>query len=263
MRTELVKTSAHAGLDTPIYVQEIWAKTAEELYADVLWSDLSKGGGHNHSSGVAFARKAEINSDGKFIARKRILDSLNTNAWCGNLKILTMPGIRFTFERALLKTRRGLTDIYCVERDPIIYYSSLAYIPSLERGVTQLSPHSLKTKTIKGFYFTTIESFVTDPYCPVFDAAWLDFTGYMTPALLKKIQLFYLSKINWQLTITCLNARYSHATRAEVQRYGSIENWITKTLGGFVCDVFRYTDGKSAMVQITLQKDWLEYVEMA
>lgn len=150
--------------------------------------------------------------------------------------------------------REQQTEIYAVERDPAVYFGSIKWMPAASSNLTQFSAHAIGTAKVKIYYFTDVETFVSDSACPEVDAAWLDFTGYATPNQLYKIRKFWREKCAWQLAITVLNARYPSHVKAEVLKHGSMAKWITNFLGGNVHDVHHYFDEHSAMLQIILRK---------
>jgi hypothetical protein len=267
--------SLYAALDSSRYINEHWRDNAESLYETVAFRNVIGADRRLQTSGVAFARKHHLTVlHAKNNARRRILNSLSRDEWSKQLRVLTMPGLEWTFEKLLIAERdysiRGdgwlipsggafvgidqKTLIHSVEYDPAIYFASLKWIPARRRGLTQLSAHAVSTRTVDLYYFTDVETFIGDRNCPEVDAAWLDFTGYMTPARLHRINRFWKEKCKWQLALTVLNARYPSHVRACIQKHGSMETWITNTLAGQVYDVHHYFDDHSAMLQIIVRK---------
>lgn len=269
--------SLYAALDKTRYINEHWQDNAGELYERVAFRNVIGKSKRLQSSGVAYARKAHSSGMlAKNRARYRILDSVSREFFPGRMRILTMPGLEWPFEAALINQRdyalhgsewvanlrngstfvgqKLATEIYAVERDPAVYFGSINYIPAKRAGLQQLSAHSISTRKIKLYYLSDVETFIGDAACPEFDAAWLDFTGYMVPARLSRIRRFWREKCARQLAVTVLNARYPFHVKTEVLKHGSMEKWITNTLGGEVYDVHRYFDDYSAMLQIILRK---------
>lgn len=216
--------------------------------------------------GLAFARKSQQLNAAKNEARQRVIDSLLPENWPGHLRILTMPGLYWTFESQVIRKRkraagktyreRGhkMTSIYAVEWDTAIYAASLKYIPGITSGLQKLSEHSLRTKLVECFYCTPVEGFITDGLCPEVDAAWLDFTGQISLRRMYAIRDFWRRKVTWQLTVTALNGRWDRFTGRAIKAHGGLEPWLIQNLGGEVFDVHRYRDGYSSMLQITLRK---------
>lgn len=253
-----MNTVLHQALAPTAYVPEQLRKSMTELADEVQWRDCV-----NHaqqSGGVLFARKENLIEKDK--ARQRVLDRYTIGRWPGELSILTMPGLYWTFEKALKYQRCGRfgnarTSIFAVERDPAIYYGAMNWIPRKENGlITQVSPHCIRTKKIHSYYFTSAESFISDPHCPNVDAAWFDFTGYITPETMTALRKFWKNCCATEMTITSLNCRFSPRTNEQVQKWGGMDGWLIHSLPGIVEDVYRYSDNAySHMLQITFRKD--------
>lgn len=260
--------SLFGALNPSCYVNEHWQESAEEIYERVAFRNVIGNDTRLQTSGVAYARKAHemgAAATEKNDARQRVIDSLSRKHKRGKLRVLTMPGLEWAFEKALIARRdyaklnkrvcpAWQTEIYAVEYDPAIYFGSLNWIPNRRKGITQLSPHALRTTHINLYYYTDVETLIKAPECPEVDAAWLDFTGYMTPRRLSAIKRFWQTKCTWQLTVTILNARYDSEVAARVRKHGGMCEWISETLGGRVTDCYRYFNEYSAMMQITMRK---------
>lgn len=159
-----------------------------------------------------------------------------------------------TVERSGFCGVENQTEIYAVERDPAVYFGSIKWMPASRSGLTQFSAHAIGTSKVKMYYFTDVETFGADSACPEVDAAWLDFTGYMTPNQLYKIRRFWRERCRWQLAITVLNARYPAHVKAQILKHKTMAKWIINTLGGDVYNVHHYFDEHSAMLQIIIRK---------
>jgi hypothetical protein len=253
-----MSTVLHQALTKTAYVPESLRKSMAQLADEVQWRDCV---GHaQQTGGVLFARKE--NPFEKERARQRVLDLYTVERWPSNLCILTMPGLYWTFEKALKyqRGRRGKTartSIYALERDPAIYYGAMNWIPRKKNGlITQVSPHCIRTKKIHSYYFTSAEAFISDEHCPTVDAAWFDFTGYITPETMTALRKFWRMRCSTQMTITSLNCRFSRRTNEQVQKWGGMDKWIIHSLPGIVSDVYRYSDSPgSNMLQVTLSKE--------
>lgn len=254
-----MSTVLHQALAPPSrYVPERLRKSMSELADEVQWRDCI-----NHSrqtGGVLFARKD--NPFEKDKARQRVLDLYTVDRWPGSLCILTMPGLYWAFEKALKHQRERLgktarTSIYAIERDPAIYYGAMNWIPRKTNGlITQVSPHCIRTKKIHAYYFTSAEAFISDEHCPTVDAAWLDFTGYITPETMTALRKFWRYRCKTLLTITSLNCRFSSCTKEQVDKWGGMDGWLAHSLRGAVEDIYRYSDNAhSHMLQITIRKE--------
>jgi hypothetical protein len=268
--------SLYAALDDSRYINEHWQDNAEQLYEKVAFRNVIGADRRLQTSGVAFARKAHMTTmRAKDAARWRIIDSLSREEWPNKLRVLTLPGLEWLFERELINSRdyaihgdgwkaspQGAqffrkdtaTEIVALEYDPAVYFGSIKWMPAAKKKLTQLSPHALSTSKIEVYYFTDAETFIGDTACPHVDAAWLDFTGYMTPARLYRINRFWKEKCGHQLAITVLNARYPSHVKAHVLKHGSMEKWISSVLGGNVYDIHHYFDDHSAMLQIIVRR---------
>lgn len=265
--------SLYAALDQTRYINEHWRDDVGTLYEKVAFRNVIGADRRLQTSGVSYARKCHNTVlYAKNLARQRVLQSMNLIEWPDKLRVLTMPGLEWIFEKMLTGARdysvvgddfivhlngshnRQKTEIYSVEYDAPVFFGSVKWMPAIRLGLTQLSPHAVSTKGVKMYYFTDVETFIGDPSCPEVDAAWLDFTGYMTPARLSKIRRFWRERCTWQLAITVLNARYPSGVKAHVLKHGSMDKWITNSLGGEVYDVHHYFDEHSAMLQIILRK---------
>lgn len=91
------------------------------------------------SGGVEFARKGD--GEDKQRARQMVLDLFTREQWPGYLNMLTMPGVRWRFERLLLASREPgwmqrpkprRTHFTGVENDRSIYHAALTQIPGVE-----------------------------------------------------------------------------------------------------------------------------------
>jgi hypothetical protein len=253
-----MNTVLHQGLaPANKYVPEKLRKSMSEIADEVQWRDCVNTA--QQSGGVLFVRKENLFEKEK--ARNRILELYTIANWPDNLSILTMPGLYWTFEKALKYQRSGRfgnarTSIYAVERDPAIYYGAMNWIPRKQNGmITQVSPHCIRTKKIHSYYFTTAESFISDEHCPTVDAAWFDFTGYIAPETMTALRKFWRNRCSSIMTITSLNGRFSARTNEQVQKWGGLYGWIVHSLPGVVEDVYRYSENShSHMLQVTLRK---------
>lgn len=146
------------------------------------------------SPGVGFARmlhgRGEPNG-AKDAGRGAVISYVHAKAWPWPLKMLTMPGLRWPFEKHLIKARgadrwSGLapearTTFVCVENDPVIWRAALARIPGLEPpGSTALvlDPRSIRTPTIHRYTLGDVEDELF--HGEEFNAAWCDWTGPLT-----------------------------------------------------------------------------------
>lgn len=230
------------------------------------------------SSGVAYARKNRtkrvetlrqlerkirygelqslVRDDPKKIkARSRLINLFSYKV--GPLRVLSMPGIMWSFERGLFRQRDALqqpTEIYTVEREAPIFQASVFKMPGKTRGIRQITPHAISTDRIACHYFTSVESFIVDARCPTFDAAWLDFTGFISFDLLAAIKHFWATRCQWRMAITSLNARFHPRKLSRtIEEAGGLQAWLTAEIGTPV-DVHSYGDESSHMLQMVFEK---------
>lgn len=181
-------------------------------------------------SGVAYARGMHVE---KSTARRAVRGLFTRQMWPKSLSILTMPGLDWTFEDALLRSREGnfydhrgergprRTFITAIERTEAIYRAAVKKMPGLLNGLKQkesppYATASLKTPQIMRFHRCEFER-LADHYVKHrehgFDAAWLDFTGPLTNDLMDLMTVFFHAAIRWRLVVTSLAARWPAGTR--------------------------------------------------
>lgn len=252
-----MNAALHQALTRDTYVPERMAKSMSQVADEVQWRDCVNTAGQ--TGGVMFARKESLFEKDK--ARQRVLDLYSTKNWPGPLSILTMPGLYWTFEKALKYQRERLgkrtrTSIHAIERDPAIYYGALNWIPRKTNGlIKQVSPHCIRTKKVHAYYFTTAESFISDENLRPLDAAWFDFTGTIKSETMAALRKFWFNRCMYQMTVTALNARFGRDTAKRLETHGSLSQWIINSFPGIVVDNYSYRDGYSPMVQVTVRKE--------
>jgi hypothetical protein len=219
------------------------------------------------SGGIEFARTTE--RDQKDAARQQIIDMFSLSVWPGRLRMLTMPGLDWRFERKLLGRREGnwmhkrapeRTYFTCVENDRALYYASVAKIPGVDtRGakLTILQPpkfaeYGLKTKFIGGYFFANMDDLMRSTGW-TFDAAWLDYTGPMSVERLKLIESFYQRSVYNILIVTVLRARWTQAAVEAIERAGGHSEWLHAHLPGEVLHNLEYND-TVPMTQFAVRK---------
>lgn len=220
------------------------------------------------SGGVAFARKGKTTE--KLKKHGKILRLFTRDAWPKGLSILTMPGLKWEFERALLSLREGnwaqrtnparSTHICGLEIDPAIYRASLAFIPGLKHNhsATKIidgpmwAAHSLETSAVRRYHNCDFYTMAAN-YEHAFDAAWLDFTGPLNEARMEIIKRFYNRNVRSVLIVTALAARTDMQTNVSMFNAGSLEDWYAKELPGKIEHCSRYMD-TSPMIQYAVRK---------
>lgn len=235
----------------------------EELAAYQRWKD-----GRHQVGGVAFARKEE--QGGKNAARRAVLKLLTREQKPNpKLSILTMPGVDWKFETALLwqrnsywkktKTAKAMR-FTCIENDRLIYYSALTRIPRNERCVIRSidRPSYAECATSQGiidrYIFANVDDLMQDPG-ESFDVAWLDYTGPLSVDRMKIIERFWQERVRDTLVVTALKARWTKETSLVIDRHGSCLAWLRAKLPGRVLHEIEYQDGASPMVQFAIAKN--------
>lgn len=228
----------------------------------------SKGRGEP-SGGIAFARKAS--EEAKCQARDAVLYLLNPNFWPQRMTVLTMPGLKWKFEGALMKMREGQnllkrgplrTNIECVENERAIYHAALVRMPGMRHpdhvfGM-QLAPRwaerSVSGLWINRYFFGNVDNLMADPP-RAYDVAWLDYTGPLSVDRLAIIRRFFDLHVRRLLVVTSLKARWNRETSAAIARAGGCNLWAHRGLGGGpLAHAIEYQDGASPMAQIAVWK---------
>jgi hypothetical protein len=246
----------------------------EEASIDEVVADFNLSGqALKRHSGVAFARKihgSSINLSGKDSARGRLISLYDSDKWPMGLDMLTMPGLKWIFERQILQRRGRLpgagrnlnhayckakTNFTCVENDEMIYRGAIKYIPSYsDSSLKMVSTRCLRTNLIKNYLAIDVEDYIEHPMCPFFDAAWFDFTGFLTERRLEGLKHFWQNNCGLHLTLTTLAARWSTYISSKIKQAGGLGQLISSSLeGSTVFNEFNYFDG-IPMHQITLTK---------
>lgn len=225
------------------------------------------------SSGVSFARKLHASKrdmPGKDSARGKLITLYDSEKWPMPLTILTMPGLKWIFERQLLQKRGKLgsqsrrlgheypkakTYIVAVENDDMIYRGALNYIPrDKDSSLQLLSARSVKTNYIYRYMSANVEDYIVDDSIPFFDVGWIDFTGFITEKRLEAIKYFWKKKCGFHLTITSLAARWNPTIMDKILAAGSLGDMLSEELDAISFKEIEYSDGRTPMHQITLEK---------
>ena len=222
------------------------------------------------SGGVLFARtKAR---DEKDLARQRILDLFGPQAWPDNLRMFTMPGIHWRFERILLgmreqgwmkfKPKPKHTYFTAVENDRAIFHAAIGMMPGVHTPnalVQTIKPQpfceaGVKTK-YAALFFANVDDLMPQPWNNGWDAAWLDYTGPMSVQRLNIIADFYRRCVRKVMIVTVLKARWDRDTSVAIERAGGHAAWLRKHLPGDVLHDIEYQD-TVPMAQIAVRKLW-------
>lgn len=219
------------------------------------------------SGGMLFARNPD--RDAKDAARQKILELFTPDKWPRHLRILTMPGLDWRFERKLLGKREGdwmrkagpsRTGVTSIENDRYIYYSAVTTMPGLNtrRALTRfLVPDSFaerttRTKFIDEFHFANVDDLMRET-TKTWDAVWLDYTGPLSIERMRLIERFFHQSVRSTLIVTALKARYNKETSIAVERAGGHSGWLRARLPGEVLHDVEYFD-TSPMAQFAVRK---------
>jgi hypothetical protein len=220
------------------------------------------------SGGMLFARNPD--REAKDAARQKILDLFTPAEKPGHLRILTMPGLDWRFERKLLGSREGdwmrkagpgRTGITAVENDRYIYYSAVTTMPGLNtrRALTRFLPpesfaeRTTRTKFLNEFHFANVDDLMRET-TKRWDAVWLDYTGPLTVERLRLIARFYNESVRDTLIVTALKARYNRETSDAIDRAGGHSEWLRKYLPGEILHDIEYFD-TSPMAQFAVRRE--------
>lgn len=237
----------------------------EELAAHQSAIDRRNG---RYGGGIAFARKDETPE--KDVARRHILQLLDTRAMPGHITVLTMPGLSWKLEFDLLAQREPgwtknhwtqRTRLQCVENDRFIYYSATTKMPGNKHGFVlrthdrpAYAEREVGNDAIDRFTFANVDDLMAEGR-DTFDAAWLDYTGPLTVKRLETIAKFYRERIRSTLIVTSLKARYSHEVERAAARHGGYCEWAVHPFADSIgLHAIEYQDGASPMFQFACRK---------
>lgn len=215
-------------------------------------------------------------------ARGKVIMRYRSGVWREPLKILTMPSLKWCFERSLLGARKDrpntsilleqgidtkkmskeeyaswfnnlprlpTTIVACENSDPI-YRISLKHIPKKDATLTATTPITFKTDLVEAYHYKDIFTFMQETD-EKFDVAWIDLFGYVSLRRFKIIKEFFKKKIITEIIITSMTARYDLETQAAFAKYKSYEKWLSSF--GVVVDRYEYNDG-TPFLQLVIRK---------
>lgn len=232
----------------------------EELAAQQMANERKR-----QTGGIAFARKAEHSE--KDAARTAIVEALTMSRYPGRIDILSMPGMSWNFETAVLRNRdenwrvSGVhnTAFTCIENDRFVFYSQTTRMPGLRLGTMRsierplYAERAMGNSIIERFVFANVDDLMAQG-TEKFDAAWLDYTGPMNVERMRLIRRFWEASVRDLLVVTTLKARWNKETSRMVDRHGGILNWHRNVLPGIVEHEIEYQDGASPMAQFAIRK---------
>lgn len=227
------------------------------------------------TSGVRFAR-VEGDRPEKGAARGSVIgDMLRTFGTTEVIRVLTFPGLRWEFEKQLLRARgvdserddvisrlrQGAmrTALLALEREPAVYAASLPRMPGRNLFTVRQDPPpewavaSVHTKLVAQYACADFAKCAENPTVDV-DAAWLDFSGPLSLRAVGALRALWRRGRLRFVAVTCMRGRHS----AEVSRYleqhkGHAEFLASALRGGTVDRVTEYADG-TPMVQVHISR---------
>jgi hypothetical protein len=180
-----------------------------------------------------------FNGEEKAFARQKIIDLFR--CWPTKLKLLTLPGPEWQFERELLERRNLPTNIIGVEYDRILFAAA-----------KKNKPHGCK------LLFANIDNIMTTTD-DAFDAVWLDYHGLITSKRLTIIKRFYYGFIRSTLILTMRRGRGPLEIHDAIDRAGGHSRWLKQHFAGHVLHNIEYCD-TAAMIQFAVrhrQRFWI------
>ena len=219
-------------------------------------------------AGIRYARRAQ--QVVKYDARNRVLHHFRPSVIGRRgapLNILTMPGMDWRFERALIndrehgkgKVRPRSTFITAIESSHPVYVLGMRNMPggaeSLSTAVTcpAWARAASKSYAISRYFLTTFEQLAEHEDRPPYDGAWIDLTGPITGPRLDAFEKLW-RRIRGCLVVTSLNARWPVGIGEEIQRAGGLAEILMERMDGAVAtENFVYRD-TSPMSQITFRR---------
>ena len=220
------------------------------------------------TGGVAFARKDSTPE--KDATRREILLLLCTHLMPGPISVLSMPGVSWAFEYALLGQREHgwskslyarRTNLHCVDNDRFVYYSATTKMPGNKyRCVIKNHPRpgyaerEIGNSMVQRYTFANVDDLMAEGR-DTYDVAWLDYTGPLTVKRLDLIAKFYRERIRSTLILTSLKARWNKDVDRAAARHGGYCEWAVHPFADSVgLHAIEYQDGASPMFQFACQK---------
>jgi hypothetical protein len=176
------------------------------------------------------------------------------------LRLLTLPGIKWNFERGILDHRRWgrPTSFVAAECDPAIYRASLAFMPRDSKGMAQVDTEKLtfKSDVVKWYECGPVENLILRTN-ERFTGAWLDFNGQLNEGRIAAVAELW-KRVSDSMVVTFLGSRYDSTVERMLARADRPEAWdvvfqnLLKIKGGLV-QMYSYSDPVK-MIQMTLLK---------
>ncbi len=228
--------------------------------AGLSWEELATRRLKISPRGVEYLLKGKWGEKSK--ARNQVLSWFSRREFPQGLSILTMPSLRWSFERALLKMREGAnyqeadrprrTFICALEREEDLYRLGMLGMPGSQHllSFTQadFATTTCYTPAVVRFHRCEFEALAGIPG-PPFDAAWLDFTGNLPARRLQAIQYLWEHRIRKRLVVTYFKGRDLEGRTSKEVRAALLECLP----GGRAQDLLEYRD-TSPMCQLVVDR---------
>lgn len=220
------------------------------------------------NGGIAFSRKMgmgrKIDSK-KYAARQQVLNLFTSDVWPRKLSMLTFPGLKWEFERLLLGNRMqaqfgGMseceTHLHAVESDHAIFRAALRFMPGIKGlNLRIVNATTVATGVVREYQCVGFEDYVWSPnFSDYYNAAWLDFTGFLTERRLDSIAHFWNASPSMEcLVVTLMNARQPKSITRKLKIGGTGALLASRMLGAKCEAEMTYAD-PAPMIQVVLRR---------
>lgn len=239
------------------------------------YADAADAGNFDGSSGFRYVqRKGTMQKDA---ARSRLHGHIKTlvddrgRRDKQSLSILTMPSVKWSFERSLISNRehgRGKirprrTYITAIESNPAVYRAAVLTMPGLDTGLVTFdtmppwSKMTVQTYSITRFHLCSFEDLAwgtAEDMTPwKWDMAWIDLCGQVSVRRLDALSCLW-QRIRTALIVTSLRGRWEQGLNEQVAALGLagvFRRWMPDSL---VLDDHSYAD-RAPMQQIALIRE--------
>jgi hypothetical protein len=181
-------------------------------------------------------RRIDADNMEKTLARQKIINFFSEQSWPAPLRILTLPGFEWKFEKQLLTVRQNSKTYFtCCENNRETFLKAI-----------KTRPDNCK------FMFVDVDVMMANETEKAWDAVWLDYCGPLTIKRLKIIKRFYEGFIRNTLIITALKTRWPVDTGIAIDRAGGHSRWLIQNLNGEILHDFEYLD-TTPMIQFAIR----------
>lgn len=200
-------------------------------------------------------------SPGKTSARAKLLDLVSAHfAGQTRIKTLSLPGVWWIFERALLRQFPD-SPIIGVEREWQTFRASVLHMP--KKGVLHHCQKArmgnapyVRNTSGQALIYGDVFAYLTQKRERDLDLIWLDLMGMTTEAFLQALdQCVRVLRPNGMLAFNILQGRELPEILKRIQMFDSREEFLIAHLAvkGFTCiQAVRYADGSNRAVRIQM-----------